>query len=87
MQRYLVFSGQRTQPLGGWLDFQADVYDLDLAIAEAERACAEPGSWAQVVDMGMLEAGVIVLLLERSAAGELSRVDHQRNLDLRTSRG
>jgi hypothetical protein len=50
MKRYLLFSGDTHQALGGWLDFRGSYRDL----REAELA-ARGAEWWQIVDCCLSE--------------------------------
>jgi hypothetical protein len=52
LKRYLVFSGDRHYPNGGWHDFRGSYASLKKA-----RAAGRPGDWWQIVDS---QTGAIV---------------------------
>lgn len=51
MKRYLLFTGERLEPLGGWSDFKSDHDDREEALALAREYFKKwPRVWCQVVD-------------------------------------
>ena len=61
MKRFLVFSGTRYYPRGGWDDFRGD-FDEQAPAIDAARA--EKDDWAQVVDTDALgEEGTLGKIL------------------------
>ena len=60
MKRYLLFAGERLEPLGGWSDFMSDHDDREEALAVArEYFKKQKRVWCHVVDTA--GAGKIIL--------------------------
>ncbi len=69
MKRYLVFSGDAFQPLGGWNDFQRNESDYQEAVRWADsRIEKKEDHWAHVVD---IESGRIVYRVGYTLDGEV----------------
>lgn len=69
MKRYLVFSGEAIQPLGGWCDFQGDTDEYEQAVQWTDsRITRTEDTWGHVVDT---ETGKIVYRVGYTLDGEV----------------